>query len=151
MGKEDSFVFYTKYGDALRDLTPAQQGVILMACISYVKTGEVPDIKSPTAAILFKLIRQDIDADKKKYAEVCEKRRQNVQKRWNTDEYKSIQMNTNEYKRIQTHTNDTDKDKDKDKDIYKGIYTRTRAKTKFSNFEERDPSEAIAKLIGGAS
>lgn len=148
MGKENSFVFYTKYESALRDLTSAQQGKILMACISYVTTGEVPEIKNQSANMLFKLIRQDIDADKRKYEEVCEKRRQNVQKRWNADGYNSIQMNTNEYKRIQTHTNDTDKDKEKDKDIYKGIYTRTRAKTKFSNFEERDPSEAISKIGG---
>ena len=148
MGKENSFVFYTKYADALRCLTSAQQGQILMACISYVTTGNVPEIRNQSASMLFKLIRQDIDEDKRKYAEVCEKRRQNVQKRWNTDEYNSIQMNTNEYKRIQTHTNDTDKDKDKDKDIYKGIYTRTRAKTKFSNFDERDPAETIARIGG---
>lgn len=145
MGKEDSFVFYTKYGDALRDLTPAQQGAILMACISYVKTGEVPDIKSPTAAILFKLIRQDIDADKKKYAERCEKNRANA--------YERIRSQANATERNRSHAMAADKDKDKDKDIYKGIYTRAHAKTKFSNFDERDPAETVALItkIGGAS
>lgn len=145
MGKEDSFVFYTKYGDALHDLTPAQQGAILMACISYVKTGEVLDIKSPTAAILFKLIRQDIDADKKKYAERCEKNRANA--------YERIRSQANATERNRSHAMAADKDKDQDKDIYKGIYTRTHAKTKFSNFDERDPAEAVALItkIGGAS
>ena len=56
------------------------------------------------------------------------------------------------YNGMQAHATDADKDKDKDKDIYKGIYTRARAKTKFSNFDERDPAEAVAKItkIGGA-
>ena len=139
MGKENSFVFYTKYESALGMLTPEERGDILMACIVYVQTGDVPLFKSNAAEMLFGLIRQDIDEDKRKYAEVCEKRRQNVQKRWGADEYKGIQKHTNVYKSIQPHTNDTDKDKDKeeDKDIYKGIYTRTRARTKFSNFDER--------------
>ena len=85
--------------------------------------------------MLFEIIRSDIDADKKKYAERCERNRENISKRWNTTEYERIRSNTNDTK----HTDRIGKDKDKeeDKDIYKGIYTRTRARTKFSNFDER--------------
>jgi len=148
MGKEKSFVFYTKYESALRDLTAAQQGKILMSCIQYVTTGTVPEIKSQAASMLFKLIRQDIDEDKRKYEEVCAKRRENANKR-----YEGMRSDANGCNSMQMHASVTDKDKEKDKDIYKGIYnTRTHARTKFSNFEERDPAEAVAKItkIGGA-
>lgn len=113
---KDSFVFYTKYKDALLMLSDADRSEILLGCIEYVSTGAVPSFINPAASLLFSLVRQDIEEDKRKYEEVCEKRRKNVQKRWNTDGYNSIQMNTNEYKSIQKHTSDTDKDKDKDKE-----------------------------------
>lgn len=147
MGKENSFVFYTKYAGALERLSRAVRGDILMACIEYVSTGAMPKFSDPAADMLFEVIRQDIDEDKRKYAEVCEKRRQNVQKRWNTNEYKCIQMNTNDT----NHTDRIGMDKDRiGKDIYN---TRAHAKTKFSNFDERDPAETVATIarMGGVS
>ena len=141
MSKE-SFVFYTRYREALLSLPEVDRGAILMGCIDYVASGleYVPRFNNPAAGMLFGLIRQDIDADKKRYEERCAKNRANASGR------NRSQANASE--RRQSQTMAADKDKDKDKDIYKGIYTRTRAKTKFSNFEERDPAETIARIGG---
>lgn len=148
MGKEDSFVFYTKYAGALERLSRSVRGDILMACISYVSTGAIQKFDDPAASMLFEIIRSDIDADKRKYEARCERNRENINKRWNTNEYDRIRPNTNDTK----HTDRIGKDKDRiGKDIYSN--TRTHAKTKFSNFDERDPAEAVALItkIGGAS
>lgn len=115
---KDSFIFYTRYEDALLRLSPADRGEVLMACITYVARGENPVFESPVAEMLFSIIKQDIDADKKKYAARCEKNRENIRKRWNT----------NEYDRIRSNTKDTDNDKDNDND-----------KDKKENIKEKAP------------
>lgn len=99
---KDSFVFYTKYKDALLMLSDTERSEILMACIEYVSEGDLPEFRNPAAGMLFKIIRSDIDADKKKYEERCERNRENIQKRWNTNVYDRIRPNTND-------TNDTDR------------------------------------------
>lgn len=112
---KDSFVFYTKYKDALLMLSDRDRSDILIGCIEYVSTGEVPPFLDPSASLLFTLIRQDIDEDKRKYEEVCERNRQKVNKRWHKGN-DSIPQYTTEYHGIPMNTVDTDKDKDEDKE-----------------------------------
>ena len=101
---KDSFVFRTKYEDALRSLTAEQQGNILMACIAHVSRGETVRLHDPAADMLLSVMLNDIREDLRKYEERCEKNRKSIRKRWG----KGVDNNdTNVYERIQTNTNDT--------------------------------------------
>ena len=80
-------------------LDDAQTGRLFRAVIRYARDGEVPEIDDLKFGVAWDVLRPMIDYDAQKYAEMCEKRRQNIQRRWekvheNTIEYKCI-PNTN--------------------------------------------------------
>lgn len=54
------------------------------ALFAYVETGNTPEL-SPQAAAAFAFIRTDIDLETDKAIAVCEKRRENIMKRWHRD------------------------------------------------------------------
>ena len=73
---------------------------------------------------IYKRLFNCIDEDFNTYAEICEKRRQAIEKRWK-ENGRSIQKNTNVYKSIQENTNvyqtDTDTNVSKETDIKDNI------------------------------
>ena len=68
-----SFVLYTEYEQAFSTLKPEEQGALIMAIFSYVRTGEVAPL-SGGAAMAFLFIRGQLDRDWEKYDEIREKR-----------------------------------------------------------------------------
>ncbi len=76
-------------------LDDAQTGRLFRAVIRYARDGEVPEIDDLMFGVAWDVLRPMIDYDAQKYAEVCEKRRQNIQRRW-----KKVHENTIEYKCI---------------------------------------------------
>ncbi len=68
-----SFVLYTEYEQAFSALEPEEQGALIMAIFSYVRTGEVAPL-SGGAAMAFLFIRGQLDRDREKYDEIREKR-----------------------------------------------------------------------------
>lgn len=114
MSKDDSFIIRTKYRPALMDLTPEQQGNILMACIDYVLYGYAKVLEDPAANMLLRVIIQDIQADKEKYDEICEKRRKSAIKRHDANAYKSIQKHTSDANAYKSYRYDNDSDSDND-------------------------------------
>ena len=68
-----SFVLYTEYEQAFSELEPEEQGALIMAIFSYVRTGEVAPL-SGGAAMAFLFIRGQLDRDWEKYDEIREKR-----------------------------------------------------------------------------
>ena len=68
-----SFVLYTEYEQAFSELEPEEQGTLIMAIFSYVRTGEVAPL-SGGAAMAFLFIRGQLDRDWEKYDEIREKR-----------------------------------------------------------------------------
>lgn len=68
-----SFVLYTEYEQAFSELEPEEQGALIMAIFSYVRTGEVAPL-SGGAAMAFLFIRGQLDRDREKYDEIREKR-----------------------------------------------------------------------------
>ena len=68
-----SFVLYTEYEQAFSELEPKEQGALIMAIFSYVRTGEVAPL-SGGAAMAFLFIRGQLDRDREKYDEIREKR-----------------------------------------------------------------------------
>lgn len=73
MEERHSFVLYAEYEEAFSALPPVEQGALVMAIFSYVRTGEIVDLPSG-AAMAFRFIRGQLDRDWKKYDETREKR-----------------------------------------------------------------------------
>ena len=121
MSKESSFIIRTKYETALRSLPAEQQGEILMACIAYVARGERVRLKDRAAQMLLSVMIEEIEFDKEKYRERCEKNRRNVQKRYTNA------TNVNDGIRSYTNATDTDTDSDTDSDADTDVYMRSPA------------------------
>lgn len=73
---KNSFIMYTEYMDALCDLTDAQAGQFLIACMEYTMNDDVPEIKDPAVRIAFKMAKPRMDKDAQKWQETVEKRKQ---------------------------------------------------------------------------
>lgn len=115
------FCCYHSYLEVMEQLNDAEKGRLFTACLTYSKTGEVPQL-SGNERFVFPTFKAQIDRDNAKYQEKCRKQSENIKKRWNTSEYQSIPTDTTVYHRIPPYTNDT-KTKEKEK-------TNTKTKTK---------------------
>ncbi len=104
---KNSFLVYNDQGAVFNELTDEKAGKLIKAMIDYSITGVIPKLL-PTLTIAFIPIKQQMDRNSVRYEEMCEKNRENIQKRWS--------KNTLEYERIRPSTKHTDKDTDKDKD-----------------------------------
>ena len=100
----NGFTIYHSYLKAMEPYSDAACGRLLRACIQYSMTGDLPDLKG-NERFLFPIWKAQIDQDKAKYVSRCEKNRENIKTRWNTNVYDRIQSNTIVYERIQSNTN----------------------------------------------
>ncbi len=111
---KDSFILYTAQYKALKELTVEQKGELLDCLFQYVITGIMPATNSESVRVAMNFLRIQIDMDSKKYATVCEKRREAINKRWQADkdgkESTTKQKNTKVNKSISKNTNVTDND-----------------------------------------
>lgn len=88
-------------------LTDEQFGALIRATIKYDRNGDLPKFDDPLVQISFNFVKIIVDKDKQNYEEICEKRRENVNKRWQKNREKT---DTNVYKTyncIQKHTKHT--------------------------------------------
>lgn len=128
----DSFIIYTSYLKIFEQLTDAQLGQLTRHMLSFAKTGKEPSIEDPIVKLSFAFIKDDMERNKRKYEEKCEKLRQNIKKRWDKERAKAnncIQKDTNDtnvFKSIQKDTNeqivlhnDNDNEYDNDNDVSK--------------------------------
>lgn len=72
---KESIVIYARQRTALKRLTDAQRGVLLDALLTYAG-GEEPTFTDGMVMVAFDFFRTQIDIDRAKYDEVCEKRRE---------------------------------------------------------------------------
>ena len=72
---KESIVIYARQRMALKRLTDAQRGVLLDALLTYAG-GEEPTFTDGMVMVAFDFFRTQIDIDRAKYDEVCEKRRE---------------------------------------------------------------------------
>ena len=63
-------------------LDDAQTGRLFRAVIRYARDGEEPVIEDVMFGVIWDVLRPMVDYDAQKYAEVCEKRRKNILRRW---------------------------------------------------------------------
>lgn len=117
-----SIIIYADCIAILEELTYEQIGRLFKAIFSYINEEPVTEISGdPAVKMAFKVLKTQIDRDAEKYELICERRRENINKRWHkqqsdttdTKDVKSIQKNTSEYKSIQMdYDNDSDSEND---------------------------------------
>ena len=164
MDERSSFVMRTKYENALATLPAEQQGAILMALMSFVVRDEFRRLSDPSAQMLLNVMIEDVQEDKAKYKERCEKNRRSIRKRWKKD---GDTNDTNVYERIQTYTNDTnvynryrydnDNDNDSDSDYDSDSYIRPSRPSSYMDDRKNALKNQISDLtkitlskVGGA-
>ena len=123
---KESFVLYTSQYEAIADLSVQQKGELFDALFQYVSTGNVPTFTDPATRMAFNFMRIQIDRDTNKYEDVCNKRREAVNKRWekarksadgkkvDTKVSNSKQKNTKDTNVKSVLHNDNDNDNDND-------------------------------------
>lgn len=124
--QKNSFVLQIRLEPIVAKLSDTQAGVLFKSILKYAANGTSATLEDSAVDIVFEVVRQDIDYTSAKYADVCKKRKEAVQKRWeekqknrkNTNVCKSIQKDTNAYKRVHN-----DNDVDNDNDIHTSINT----------------------------
>lgn len=72
-GKHNSFVLYTDYSQHVARLSNEEAGELLKALFAFVETGELPEL-SGSLGMCFSFISSQIQRDKEKYMDICEKR-----------------------------------------------------------------------------
>lgn len=113
--KRESFVFYKDWWNTLKDVDDKVRLEVLDALMNKVFDDKTVKV-SAIARIALSFIMTQIERDLTKYTEICEKRREAVEKRWskskNTKEYKSIQPNTNDTYNDNDNVNDNENEND---------------------------------------
>ena len=79
MAEKSSFVLYDRYYEQINMLSDEQAGQLFKAIYAH-RSGEEIVISDPAVAILWSVIRQQMDIDDRKYQEVCDKRKSAGQK-----------------------------------------------------------------------
>lgn len=70
---KNSFILYTDLGPSLLELKDAEVGRLTKAIYRYVMTGEITSLRG-SGKICFDIIRNHLDRDQAKYAEICQRR-----------------------------------------------------------------------------
>lgn len=100
----------------LQQLTDEEFGIFMRGCLRYSETGEIPVFGDRLLDTLFATQKRLVDEADAEYEEIRERNRENVMKRWHTDD-------TTVYDRIRPYTTDT-KTKTKTKTIKKDSLKR---------------------------
>ena len=75
MADKSSFVLYTRYREQLNMLNDEQAGQLMNAIFDYQAMGEAA-IEDPVVAMLWSVMKQQLDIDNEKYQETCAKRKE---------------------------------------------------------------------------
>ena len=77
------FCAYHSYLETMDQLTDAEKGRLFTACLTYSKTGEVPELRG-NERFIFPSFKTQIDRDRQRYEARCKKQAENAKKRWET-------------------------------------------------------------------
>ena len=104
MSKSKYFPIFISDFQHIELLTIQQRGELFTALFQYAETGNKPDISDRVVNMAFSFLSAQIQRHNVKYAEKCERNRENINARWNK---KSDNGNTTVYDRIPQHTKNT--------------------------------------------
>ena len=76
------FKFYDDYADNfLSFMSGDQVKTFMLALVDYHRDGIIPEFNDPLLAMAFRTVSGNIDRDMEKYLEMCERNKQNAQKK----------------------------------------------------------------------
>ena len=127
MAEKKSFMIYLDNEKQVNMLTDEQAGKLFKALFEFAKDGTETDFNDGMIAMAFSFMTDSIKRDTEKYESICQKRAENIKKRWNKKQDEGNTNDTNVYNCNFCNTNHThiDKDKDIDKDKEIDINKRT--------------------------
>ena len=119
MAEKKSFMIYLDNEKQVNMLTDEQAGKLFKALFEFAKDGTETDFNDGMIAMAFSFMADSIKRDTEKYESICQKRAENIKKRWNKKQDEGNTNDTNVYNCNFCNTNHThiDKDIDKDKEI----------------------------------
>ena len=80
---KSTFIFDSKYADAIQSLSDLQLGQLTRALLAYSTDGTLPSFAEDKAVqIAFNFLRKDIDERSARYEARCRRNRENARKRW---------------------------------------------------------------------
>jgi len=138
-----SMLFFHSWRKALKKLGPKQAGMVLIDLLD-IDAGDEPsyDLSAyPKAEGVFDVLNDFSEEKREHYADVCEKRREAVNTRYQ-DSTKST--NATNVAKVDDRIGKDKKGKDR---IDKIVKSNSKSKNKFKNFDERDYSEAEMQEI----
>lgn len=110
--EKPNFLYYTDWAEQLLSFPADLRLKIDDAVKRYVLYGEESTDRDVLYS-MFGLMRAQIDRDRAKYADVCNKNSENANKRWKNERMRS---HTNGCNRMRSNAVDADNDNDNDKD-----------------------------------
>lgn len=108
--EKPNFLYYTDWAEQLLSFPADLRLKIDDAVKRYVLYGEEPTDRDVLYS-MFGLMRAQIDRDRAKYADVCNKNSENANKRWKNERMRS---HTNGCNRMRSNAVDADNDNDND-------------------------------------
>ena len=106
---KNSFLIYLDYEEQFNLLSNEEAGILIKAIMQYEKTGEIVKLDG-MVKMAFSFIKTQLDRDREKYQEKCEKNKNNARKRWNA-------KNANAQSGIENDTKNADNDNEDEEDI----------------------------------
>ena len=79
---KNAFMLYYDLDEVFGFLTDREAGALIKAVFAYEIRGEETQFKDRMLASTFKRITDNLDRNKIRYEETCQKRREAAQKRW---------------------------------------------------------------------
>ena len=117
MAEKKSFMIYLDNEKQVNMLTDEQAGKLFKALFEFAKDGTETDFNDGMIAMAFSFMTDSIKRDTERYESICQKRAENIKKRWNKKQNEGNTNDTNVYNCNFCNTNHTHIDIDKDKDI----------------------------------
>lgn len=131
---KNSFVLQTKLKAVVAKLSDKQAGVLLKSILDYADNGAVANFEDGMVAVVFEMVRQDIDYTAKKYAETCARRAESGKKGGLAKVANATKCYQMLAKGSNAKHNDNDVDNDNDRDINISFQKEKDKKEKVSRF-----------------
>lgn len=123
-----SVIFYCDWLDVFEDMNRSECGELVIALLKYGQDGSKTEFNDSATSMAFSILSKQINRDKQKYIETCDRNRKNAQKRWNNSKRKEttvcdgMRPHASDAIYADTDTDtDTDNDTDNDTDILNTI------------------------------
>lgn len=140
MTSKDSFVLFTSYSRKVQRLNMEQRGVLFTAILAHESGEDMPEMDDATA-MAFDFICDDLDENRKRYEEKCERNRKIAterEERKATNANERTREDANVHERTRTYTNATDNDNDMNNDSDNDLKDKKKSKARPTREEVRE-------------